>query len=65
MMPTIQQTLTYVLYDICDHPEYIEKLRDEFAHGQIKSGTDDLPLMDSFLKESARLHPADTGASTI
>lgn len=58
---TTNQTLTNALYDLCDHPEYIDGLREELKKNNIGGRPEDLPLMDSFLKESARLNPADTG----
>ena len=54
-------SLVYALDDLCNNPEYIDLLRDEIhtcdaAQGDINS----LPLLDSFLRESARLHPSDS-----
>jgi cytochrome P450 len=57
------QTLTNALFDLSDHPEYIDSLRDELEHNLMHAHPEDLPLVDSFLKESARLHPADTSMS--
>ncbi|KAF2088040.1 cytochrome P450, partial [Saccharata proteae CBS 121410] len=53
--------LVYALDDLCRYPEYVELLRQELgtlrdrADGEIE----ELPLLDSFLKESARLHPSE------
>lgn len=60
--PDIHQTFVYALYDLCEHPEYIEKLREELAQtgGEFWNCLDSLPLLDSFLKESARLNPSDS-----
>ena len=53
--------LTYALEDLCDHPQYIEPLRKELRMCDInEEALDRLPLLDSFLKESARLHPSDS-----
>jgi hypothetical protein len=48
--------------DICLHPEYTEPLREEL-HSQYKhfeQTGQGLPLMDSFIKESARLTPVES-----
>lgn len=50
--------LVYALDDLCDHSEHIDLLREEFKHSA-QNGGGNLPLLDSFLKESARLHPSD------
>ncbi|KAI4098829.1 MAG: hypothetical protein L6R37_006283 [Teloschistes peruensis] len=52
----------YALYDICEHPECIGPMREEieqFGDGWVSS-LDKLPLLDSFLRESARLNPSDS-----
>jgi cytochrome P450 len=60
-------TACFVLFDLCSHPEYIEPLRQEFEatgwEAFQKSGGKLLPLMDSFMKESARLTPVESGAT--
>ncbi|KAF2679172.1 cytochrome P450 [Lentithecium fluviatile CBS 122367] len=54
---TLSIAVTYALLDLYTHPEYIEPLREELS----KAKTEDfnngpaLPLLDSFLSESARL----------
>jgi cytochrome P450 len=54
-------SLVYALDDLCFHPQYIDKLRDEISTGmQEGRDIDSLPLLDSFLKESARLNPSDS-----
>lgn len=60
-------TLTYAIYDVCTHKSYIEPLREEFAIYEREThqltakekhqALSKLPLVDSFLKESARLNP--------
>ncbi|MCJ1268802.1 hypothetical protein MMC22_008690 [Lobaria immixta] len=59
-------TLSYVLLDLCKHPEFTELLRHQIR----ELPTDDtfctrlnrLPALDSFLKESARLSPGNSTA---
>jgi cytochrome P450 len=54
-------SLVYALDDLCFHPEYIDLLRDEISTGICEGrDLDSLPLLDSFLKESARLNPSDS-----
>ncbi|KAL3431896.1 cytochrome P450 [Aspergillus tetrazonus] len=51
--------LFYALDDLCLHPEYVVPLREKISQAlQIDLST--LPLLDAFLKESARLHPTDS-----
>lgn len=53
--------LTYALEDICRHPEYTDLLRKELSTCDItEEALERLPLLDSFLKESGRLHPSDS-----
>ncbi|KAL9121315.1 MAG: hypothetical protein Q9187_002126 [Circinaria calcarea] len=56
-------SLTYALYDLCLHPQYIDPLRKELST-VLANGSDwqpeNLPLLDSFIKESARLNPSDS-----
>lgn len=57
-------SVVYALEDICSHPEYIEPLREEIRQHADSDGSnanlEDMPLIDSFLKESARLRPSDS-----
>lgn len=54
-------SLAYALDDICNYPQYIELLRKELQTCNVtEEKLDSLPLLDSFLKESARLHPSDS-----
>jgi hypothetical protein len=60
------QTLTFALYNLCSHPEYIQPLREEIASpegAQFLITGDGLPLMDSFLKECSRWTPVESGMS--
>lgn len=60
-------SLFYTLHDLCDHPEYISRLREEIGAARISAGRnesertlEDLPLLDAFIKESCRLNPSDS-----
>lgn len=66
--------LFYALDDLCLHPEYVVPLREKISQAmQVQEPTPEfdttrtckidlstLPLLDAFLKESARLHPTDS-----
>jgi cytochrome P450 len=59
---TTTENLTYVLLELLDHPEAIEKLREEMIdvlkqNGWTKTTFSKMKLLDSVLKESQRLHP--------
>ena len=62
---TTSTTLTHVLYDLAAHPECIPILRDELTaamreepDGKLRKKTmPRLRKMDSFIKESQRVHP--------
>ncbi|CAG8956642.1 hypothetical protein HYFRA_00011953 [Hymenoscyphus fraxineus] len=65
---TSSNVLAYVLGDLISHPEYLQPLRDELTAvlRDVKAGPGyefdkatlhRLVLMDSFMKESMRLHP--------
>ncbi|RYP56149.1 hypothetical protein DL771_012094 [Monosporascus sp. 5C6A] len=59
-----EQTACFALFDLCLHPEYLEPLRQEIQNTTWeefeKSGGQLFPLMDSFMKESARLTPVES-----
>ncbi|KAL8882712.1 MAG: hypothetical protein Q9198_000331 [Flavoplaca austrocitrina] len=58
----VSMTVTWALFDLCLHPEYVEPLRDELrgpAYDKFVETADGLPLLDSFIKESARFNPLD------
>lgn len=59
-------TLTFALYNLCDHPECIAPLRKEVLGPQgarfLVEG-EGLPLMDSFFKECARWTPVESVTS--
>ena len=51
------------------HPEYVQPLRDEITKFSENHHFDDqngeLPLLDSFLKETARLNPLNTSQLSL
>lgn len=54
-------SLVYALSDLCQHPEYQDALEKELGDGLADGkDLDNLPLLDAFLKESARLCPSDS-----
>ena len=57
------KALAYAIYDLCVHHQYISLLRQEIDHARrtkpLNEQFNHMPLMDSFLKESARLSPLD------
>lgn len=57
----IQQIVAFALHNVCLYPEYLKPLREEAAnpkrHTDGSIDYDQMPLMDSFLKETARLNP--------
>jgi hypothetical protein len=60
---TLLKTVTYALLDLCLHPEYMEPLRDELEGPEYIKFAETavgLPLLDSLIKESARMHPIDS-----
>ncbi|KAK7740437.1 hypothetical protein SLS62_011119 [Diatrype stigma] len=58
----LSTTVVYVIHDLCLHPEYVKPLRDELAasYGEFECTGKGLPLLDSFIKESARLTPVES-----
>ncbi|KAL8951146.1 MAG: hypothetical protein Q9222_002861 [Ikaeria aurantiellina] len=56
--------LVMAIYSLCLHPEYLEPLRVEAQAAtshDFANEAEEMPLMDSFLRESARLNPIDGG----
>lgn len=57
------QSFTYALYDLCEYPECIVPLREEIERARLEDFSawqpENMPRLDSFLKESARLNPSD------
>jgi len=60
---TTSAALTHMVYDLCMYPEYVEILREELrevlgdGNFSAKAEVQKLVKMDSFMKESQRLHP--------
>ncbi|KAK8088499.1 cytochrome P450 [Apiospora hydei] len=59
---TTTETTGQAMLDICEHPDVAQQLREEIIqvigeHGWSKNSVTKLKLMDSFLKESSRVHP--------
>ena len=53
---------SHAVYNLVSHPEYIEPLREEIdplvsAYGWEKTTITKMRKLDSFLKETLRLHP--------
>lgn len=66
-------TLVYALENLCEHPEYIDLLRQELSTclsdssdstegvvNESAASLEDTALLDAFLKESSRLRPSDS-----
>jgi hypothetical protein len=55
----------HALYDLCSRPEYMAPLREEVealaSEGWTASNVSKMRKLDSFLKESIRLHPLGAG----
>lgn len=51
-----------MIHDLCLHPEYIEPIRQELqtSYEDFERTGRGLPLLDSFIKESARLTPVES-----
>ncbi|CAI7581486.1 unnamed protein product [Penicillium glandicola] len=59
---TSADLLSQVIFDLCEHPELLQPLREEIVmvitqHGWSKNAIHNLKLLDSVLKESQRLKP--------
>jgi cytochrome P450 len=53
---------TFALFALCNNPEYVEPLRAELESeewARFIETSNGLPLLDSFIKESARMQPMD------
>lgn len=54
------------LYTLCKHPEYLPALQEEVSrvdeNKEWGTRNQDIPLLDSFVKETVRLHPLQTVA---
>ncbi|KAI0019487.1 cytochrome P450 [Xylariomycetidae sp. FL0641] len=58
----LSTTIVFAIQDLCIHPEYVEPLRRELktSYCEFERTGQGLPLLDSFLKESARLTPVES-----
>ncbi|CAI6095198.1 unnamed protein product [Clonostachys chloroleuca] len=58
----LSTTIVYVVHDLCLHPEYIDPIRRELeaSYDEFERTGHGLPLLDSFIKESARLTPVES-----
>ena len=64
------QAVSHALFDLLSHPEYLQPLRVESEEiirreGWTKSAVDKMCKIDSFIKESQRLHPIGYCSSFI
>ncbi|KAF1852230.1 cytochrome P450 [Cucurbitaria berberidis CBS 394.84] len=56
-------TAVFAVQDLCIHPEYISPIRKELEsseYAEFEQTARGLPLLDSFIKESARLTPVES-----
>lgn len=63
---TTSEMVSGVITDLCDHPEWIDPVREEMAaaikeHGWSKKALQNMKLLDSLMKESQRQHVPDIG----
>lgn len=58
----VSTTVTFAIHDLCLHPEYVAPLRAECQaqYADFERKGTGLPLLDSFIKESARLTPVES-----
>ncbi|KAL9081328.1 MAG: hypothetical protein Q9159_007350, partial [Coniocarpon cinnabarinum] len=55
-----EELLMFTLYNLCKYPEYLEPLRQEAleaANWRTDNQNLEMPLLDSFIKETARMEP--------
>lgn len=67
---TTSDLFTHILTDLCKHPEYIERMRDEIRqvlneYGWQKESLYRMKLVDSVMKESQRVVPASMGTLSV
>lgn len=62
LISPLLETITFAIHDLCLHPEYVQPLREELHAGyaEFERTSTGLPLLDSFVKESARLTPVES-----
>ncbi|KAH8880897.1 cytochrome P450 [Thozetella sp. PMI_491] len=58
----IATTTLFTIHDLCLHPKYVEPLRKELRqhYTEFERSGEGLPLLDSFIRESARLSPLES-----
>ncbi|TGO61264.1 hypothetical protein BOTNAR_0131g00100 [Botryotinia narcissicola] len=59
----LSTTISFAIHDLCLHPEYVDPLREEIegpGYALFEQTAQGLPLLDSFIKESARLTPVES-----
>ncbi|KAF2177798.1 cytochrome P450 [Zopfia rhizophila CBS 207.26] len=59
----LSTTITFAIQDLCMHSDYVEPLRKELEGAQyteFEKTSRGLPLLDSFIRESARLTPVES-----
>ncbi|KAK0449894.1 cytochrome P450 [Armillaria borealis] len=63
---TTASTLTWLLYELCNHPEHQKRIRQEIAEVRTRVGAEDdlsstdydsMPFMNAVIKETLRLYP--------
>ena len=64
---TTTEALAEALVDLCQHPELFKPLREEIVRevkdeGWTRTSLQKMRLIDSFLKESQRMHPASSAS---
>ena len=55
------QNLHFVFLELCSRPEYVKLIREEISYQESLdyNGLSNLPILDSFIKESVRMNPLD------
>ncbi|RYP47466.1 hypothetical protein DL769_011311 [Monosporascus sp. CRB-8-3] len=63
----LSTTITFAIHDLCLHPGYVEPLRRELQaeYSVFESTGKGLSLLDSFIKESARLTPVESNGTEV
>ncbi|KAL8862411.1 MAG: hypothetical protein Q9178_001420 [Gyalolechia marmorata] len=59
---SLRKNLDFAFLELCQRPEYLDLIRKEVANTatlDVKSISNEMPILDSFLKESMRLNPMD------
>ncbi|KAL9007301.1 MAG: hypothetical protein Q9180_009708, partial [Flavoplaca navasiana] len=59
---SLRTNLDFAFLELCQRPEYADLIRQEISSKttlDAKTISNDMPILDSFLKESMRLNPMD------